>query len=96
MVDEADGKSVWFEGVLAPLGPSPAGATVSLSVDLAFGAFAGHTLLEYGTRDLVCFDQEVFVGFDSWRKSLDMYGDAMVLLDIDSYLTLTTTVSTST
>ena len=48
---------MWFEGVLAPLGLSPAGATVSLSVDLAFGAFAGHTLLEYRMRDLVCFDR---------------------------------------
>ena len=57
MVDEVDGKSVWFEGVLAPLGLSPAGATGSLSVDLAFGAFAGHILLEYRTRDLVCFDR---------------------------------------
>ena len=34
------------------------------------------------------------MGFDSWRKSLDTYGDAMVLLDIDSYLNGTTTVST--
>ena len=57
VVDEVDGKSVWFGGVLAPLGLSPAGATVSLPVDLAFGAFAGHTLLEYRTRDLVCFDR---------------------------------------
>ena len=54
--DEADGKSVLFEGVLAPLWLSPAGATVSLSVDWAFGDVAGHFLLEYGTRDVVCLD----------------------------------------
>ena len=56
MVDEVDGKSVWSDGVLAPLGLSPAGTTGSLRVDLAFGAHAGHSSFEDRMRDLVCCD----------------------------------------
>ena len=51
---KTDWKSVWFEGVLVPLWLFPAGASVSISVDFAFSAFAGHISLEYGTHDLVC------------------------------------------
>ena len=60
-----DWKSVWFEGVLVSLWLFPAGATVSFSVDLAFGAFANHMLSEYGTRDLVCNGRMLNVRFSS-------------------------------
>ena len=51
---EPDWKSVRFEGVLVPFWLFPAGATVSLSVDLVFGFSADHISSENRTRDLFC------------------------------------------
>ena len=79
MADEVDGKSMGFDGVLASLGLSPAGATGSFYVDLAFGAHAGHSLIEDRTRDLVCLDRRCLWA-SKFRRSLSTH--AAVVLDV--------------
>jgi hypothetical protein len=84
VVDEVDGKSGGFDGMLAPLGLSPAGATKSFLVDLAFGAHLGHSLFKDRMRGLVCLDRRC-LGVSKLRKELfDMFSTATVVLNVDS------------
>ena len=84
MVDEVDGKSVGFDGVLAPLGLSPAGATGSFLVDSASGAHLGHSLFENRMRDLVCLDRRGLWASKFQKEFSDMFSNAMVVLDVYS------------
>ena len=83
MVDEVDGKPV-IRWRVAPLGLSPAGATGSFLVDLAFGAHLGHSLLKSRMRDLVCLVRRCLWASKFRKEFSDMFSNAMVVLDVYS------------